>query len=166
MPILIRNTTFLSFFLPPILHSFLKKYWVSVTCKASNTVGNNASCVLLSHILLFSCSIVSDSLQPYELQQARLPCPSLPPRAGSNSCPLSWWHHPRISSFVAFSSCLQSSPAPGSFPVSQLLASGGQSIRVSASTSVLSMNIQDWFPLGWTGWISLQSKGFSRVFSK
>ena len=115
MPILIRNSTCLSFFLPPILHSFLKKYWVSVTCKASNTVGNNASCVLLSHILLFSCSVVSDSLQPYELQQARLPCPSLPPRAGSNSCPLSWRCHPTISSSVVPFSCPPSFPASGLF---------------------------------------------------
>ena len=90
-------------------------------CKAWNTVGNNTSCVLLSHILLlFSYPVVSDSLQPYELQHARLPGPSQPPRACSNSCPLRWWCHPTISSSVAFSSCLQSSPAPGSFPVSQL----------------------------------------------
>ena len=112
----------------------------------------------------FSRSVVSDSLWPHGLQYARLPCPSPTPRACSNSCPSSWWCHPTtLSSVVPFSSCLQSFPASGSFPVSQLFASGGQSIAVS--TSVLAMNIQDWFPLGWTGWISLQSKGVSRVFS-
>ena len=96
----------------------------------------------------------------------RHPCPSPTPGACSNSCPSSWWCHPTISSSVVpFFYCLQSCPASGSFPVSQFFTSGGQSIGVSASTSVLPMNIQDWFPLGWTGWISLQSKGLSRVFS-
>ena len=121
----------------------------------------------------FSSIIQSNSLQPHGLQHARPPCPS--PTAGvySNSCPLSPWCHPAISSSViSFSSRLQSFPASGSFPVSQFSTSGGQSIGVSASTSVLSMNIQDWspsmniqdwFPLGWTGWISFQSKGLSRV---
>ena len=114
----------------------------------------------------FSHSVVSDSLQPHGLQHIRLPCPSPTPGACSNSCPSSWWCHPTISSSVIpFSSCLQSFPASGSFPMSQLLTSGGQSIGVSASTSVLPMNIQHWFPLGWTGWISLQFKGLSRVFS-
>ena len=114
----------------------------------------------------FSCSIVSDSLRPHELQHGRPPCPSPAPRAYPNSCPLSWWYHPTISSFViTFSSCLQSFPPSGSFPVSQLFASGGQSIGASASTSVLPVKTQDWSPLGWTGWISLQSKGLSRVFS-
>ena len=109
---------------------------------------------------------MSDSLWPHGLQHARLRCPSPSPRVCSNSCPLSRWCHPTISSSVApFSSCLQSFPASGSFPVSQLFASGGQSIEVSASASVLPMNIQDWFPLGLTGLISLLSKGFSRVFS-
>ena len=122
-------------------------------------------CLELS-ILLFSCSIVSDSLQPRGLQHARLPCLSPTPRAYSNSCPSSWWCHPTLSSSVIpFSSRLQSFPASGSFQMSQLFASGGQSIGVSASTSVLPMNIQDWFPLGRTGWIALQSKGLSRVFS-
>ena len=94
------------------------------------------------------------------------PCPSPTPGVYSNSCPLSWWCHPTISSSVIpFSSCLQSFPASGSFQMSQLFASGGQSIGVSASASVLPMNIQDWFPLGWTDWSSLQSKGLSRVFS-
>ena len=108
----------------------------------------------------------ANSLQPHGLQHARLPCPSPTPRACWNSCPSSWWCHPTISfSVVPFSFCLQSFPASGSFPVSQFFTSGGQSIRVSASASILPVNIPDWFPLGWTGWISLQSKGFSRVFS-
>ena len=108
-----------------------------------------------------------NSLWPHGLQHARLPCPSPTPGACSNSCPSSQWCHPTISSSVIpFSSCPQSFPASGSFPVSQLFASGGQSIGVSASASVLPMNIQDWiFPLRWTGWISLLSKGLSRVFS-
>ena len=114
----------------------------------------------------FSQSVVPDSLQPHELQHTRPPCSSPTPRVYSNSCPLCWWCHPTISSsVVAFSSCPQSLPASGSFQMSQLFASGGQSIRVSASTSVLPMNIQGWFPLGWTGWISLQSMGLSRLFS-
>ena len=114
----------------------------------------------------FSHSVMSDSLWPHGLQYTRLPCPSPTPGACSNSCSWSQWCHPTISSSVTlFSSCLQSFPASGSFPASQLFASGGQSIEVSASASVLPMNIQDWFPLGWTGWVSLQSKGLSRVFS-
>ena len=114
----------------------------------------------------FSHSVVSDSLWSHGLQHARPPWPSPIPRADSNSCPLSQWCHPTISSSaVPFSFCLQSFPASGSFPVSQFFASGGQSIGVSASASVLPMNIQDWFPLGWTGWFSMQSKGLSAVFS-
>ena len=114
----------------------------------------------------FSCSVVSDSLQPHELQHARPPCPSPTPGIYSNSCLLSQWCLPTISSFVVpFSSHLQSFSASGSFPMSQLFASGGQSIGVSALTSVLPTNTQDWCPLGWTGWISLQSKGLSRVYS-
>ena len=102
----------------------------------------------------------------YCMQHARPSCPSPTPRVYSNSCPLSQWCHPaNSSSVVPFSSCLQSFPASGSFQVSQFFASGGQSIGVSASASVLPINIQDWFPLGWTIWISLQSKGLSRVFS-
>ena len=114
---------------------------------------------------LFSCSVVSNSLRPGGLQQARLPCPSLSPRICSNLCLLSWWHHATISFSVALFSCLQSFPASGSFPMSWLFASGGQSIGASALASVLPMNIKGWFPLGLTGWISLQSKGLSRIFS-
>ena len=114
----------------------------------------------------FIRSVVSDSLRPHALQHTRLPCPSPTPGAYSKSCPLSWWCHPTISSSVIpFSSCLQSFPTSGSFLMSQLFASGGQNIGVSASTSVLPMDIQDWFPLGWTGWIFLQSKGLLRVLS-
>jgi len=114
----------------------------------------------------FSRSVVSDYLWPHGLQYSRLPCPSPTPGAYSNSCLLSWWCHPTISSFVIpFCSHLQSFPASGSLQMSQFFASGGQSIGVSASASVLPMNIQDWFPLGWTGWISLLYKGLSRVFS-
>ena len=116
-------------------------------------------------VVQFSHSVMFESLWPHELQHSRLPCPSPTPRAYSNSCPLSWWCHPTISSSViSFSSCLQSFPASGSLQMSQFFASGGQSIGVSASASVLPINIQDWFPLGWTGWISLLSKGLSRVF--
>ena len=114
----------------------------------------------------FSHSVMSNSLQPHELQHARPPCPSQTPRVHPNPCASSQWCHPTISSSVVpFSSCPQSFPASGSFPLSQLFTSGGQSIGVSASASVLPMNTQDWFPLEWTGWISLQSKGLSRVFS-
>ena len=120
----------------------------------------------ISGSVQFSHSVVSNSLPPHRLQQARLPCPSPTPRVLPNPCPLSQWCHPTISSSVIpFSSCPQSFPASGSFPLSQLFASGGQSIGASASTSVLPMNTQDWSPLGRTGWISLQSKGLSRVFS-
>ena len=114
----------------------------------------------------FSRSVVSDSLRPHESQHTRPPCPLPTPRVHSNSCPSSWRCHPAISfSVVPFSSCPQSLPASGSYPKSQLFAWGGQSIGVSASASVLPMNTQDWSPLGWTGWISLQPKGLSRVFS-
>ena len=114
----------------------------------------------------FTHSVLSNSLQPHGLQHARPPCPSPTPRVYSNSSPLSQWYHSIISSSVIpFASCLQSFPASGSFPISQFFASGGQSTGVSASASVLPMNIQDWFPIGWTGWFSLQSKGLSRVFS-
>ena len=114
----------------------------------------------------FSRSVVSDSLQPHEPQLSRPPCPAPTPGVYPNSCPLNRWCHPTISSSVIpFSSCLQSFPTSGFFQMSQFFTSRGQSIGVSASTSVLPMNTQDRSPLGWTGWISLQSKGLSRVFS-
>ena len=149
-------------------------------CKNGNTNDQRLLCrILLVHSdtlhikywfqfssIQFSCSVVSDSLQPHEPQHARPPCPSTTPRVHPNPCPSSRWCHPTISSSVIpFSSCLQSFPASGSFIMSQLFASGGQSIGVSASTSVLPMNTQDWSPSGWTGWISLQSRGLPRVFS-
>ena len=116
-----------------------------------------SSVQLLSHVWLFATPWIA-ACQP--------PCPSPTPGVHPNPCPLRWWCHPKISSSVVpFSSCLQSFPTSGSFQMSQLFASGGQNIGVSASISVLPMNTQDWSPLGWTGWISLQSKGLSRVFS-
>ena len=120
----------------------------------------------MATLLLFSRSVMSDSLQPHELQQARLPCPSPSPRASSNSCPLSRWCHPTVSSSVfSFSSSFNLSQYQGIFPMSYLFESGGQRIGVSASASVLAVNIQDCFPLGLTGLISLPCKGLSRVFS-
>ena len=131
-------------------------FFAKKTCRRSSSV----------QLVQFSYSVASDSLWPHGLQHTRFPCPSPTPRAYSNSCRSSRWCHPTISSSVVpFSFHLQSFPASGSVPVSPFFASGSQSIGVSASTSVLPMNTQDWFPLGWTGCISLQSKGFSRVFS-
>ena len=131
-------------------------------CQASCTISLliNSS---LSSVQSLSCVLHTTVVW---LQHARPSCPSSTPGVYSDSCPFSQWCHPTISSSVVpFSSRLQSFPASGSFQMSQLFTSGGQSIRVSASTSILPVNIQDWFPLGWTGWISLQSKGLSRVFS-
>ena len=123
-------------------------------------------CPLQFSSVQFSCSVVSDSLRPHGLQHSRLPCPSPTPRACSNSCPLNQWCHPTISSSVIpFSSYLQSFPVSGSFPVSQFFVSGSPRFGTSASASVLPMNLQDWFPLGLIGLISLQSKGLSRVIS-
>ena len=114
----------------------------------------------------FSHSVMSDFLWLHEPQHTRPPCPSPTPRVHRNPCPLSWLCHPTISSSVVpFSSCSQSFPPSGSFPISQFFASGGQSIGVPASTSVFPVNTQDWSPLGWTGWTSLQSKGLPRVFN-
>ena len=135
-----------------VMISMLKLYPPSFLCSFSS--------------VQFNGSVVFKYLWPHGLQHARLPCPSPTPRAYSNLCPLSQWCHPTISSSVVpFSSCLQSFPASGSCQMSQFFASDGQGIGVSASASVLPMNIQGWFPLGLTGWISLQSKGLSRVFS-
>ena len=137
--------------------------WKNQYCENNYTTQNH---LLIHCSVQFSRSVVSDSLWPHESQHARPPCPSQTPRVYSNSCPLSRWYHPAISSSVVpFSSCPQSLPASGSFPTSQLFASGGQSIGVWASASVLPMNTQDWCPLGLTGWISLHAKGLSRVFS-
>ena len=161
----IKSAT-LSFLPPSICHevmgldAMILVFWM-LSFKPTFSLSSSAfSSVQFSH------SVVSDSLWIHGLQHARPPWPS--PTAGvySDSCPLSQWCHPTISSSVIpFSSCPQSSPASGSFQMSQLFASGGQSTRVSASTSVLPMNIQNWFSLGWTGWISLQSQGLWRVFS-
>ena len=130
---------------------------ISVLCNPGNH---------MFKLVQFSRSVMSDSLWPHEPQHTRPHCPSSTARVYPNPCPLSRWCHPSISSSVVpFSSCPQSFPASGSFLMSQLFTSGGQSIGVSASTSVLPMNIQDWSPLGWTGWISLPSKGLSRVLS-
>ena len=128
---------------------------------------HSVECVLaLPYLVQFSCSVVSNSLQCHGLQHARPPCPSSTPRVYSDSRPLSWWCHPTISSSVIPFSChLQSFSASGSFQMSQFFASGGWSIGVSALTSVLPLNIQDLFPLGWTGWVSLLCKGLTRVFS-
>ena len=137
-------------------------YWI---CNTSSLVFHYLqpnACLTIQ----FSYSVVSDSLWPHGLQYAMLPSPSPTPGVYSNSCPLSWRCHPNISSSVIpFPSHLQSFPASGSFPLSQFFLPGGQSIGASALASVLPMNIQDRFPLGWTGWICLQSKRFSRVFS-
>ena len=144
----------------------------SVICN-SQTRAYNYRCKVFQRLfsstissVQFSHSVVSNSLRPHELQHTRPLCPSQTPGVYSNSCPSSRWCHPAISSSVIpFSSCPQSLPGSGSFPVSQLFTSGGQSIGVSASASLLPMNTQDWSPLGWIGWISSQSKGRSRVFS-
>ena len=126
----------------------------------ANRWGNtgNSSWLYFFSSVQFSLSVMPDSLRPRELQHARPPCPSPTAIVHPNPCPLTCWCHPTISSFaIPFSSCSQSFPASGSFQMSQLFASGGQSIGVSASTSVLPMNTQDWSPLGWTGWISLRA---------
>ena len=142
-----------SFLLGILLREKLWLYWTATSLVSISSVQ-------------FSCSVMSDSLWPHEPQHARPPCPSPTPRVHSNSCPSSRWCHPAISSSVVpFASCLKSFPTSGSFQMSQFFASGGQNIGVSASTSVFPLNTQDWSPLGWTGWMSLQSKGLSRVFS-
>ena len=153
-------------FQPPLSMGFsMQKYWSGLpfpTPKSVILVYKMTNVSMLHY--QFSHPVVSDSLWPHGLQHTRLSCPSPTPGVYSNSCPSSQWCHPTISSSIAPFSCLQFFPASGSFPTSQIFSSGGRSIGVSAS-SVLPMNIQDWFPLGWTGWISLQSKRFSRIFS-
>ena len=144
-----------------MIHSFpIQNARIFFTYRKIYQLSNKNVSIQLSSVAQ-SCS----TLRPYGLQHARPPCLSPTPRVYPNSCPLSQWCHPTISSFVIPFSCLQSFPASGSFQMSQFFAPGGQSIGVSASAPVLPMNIQDWFPLGWTGLISLQSKGLSRVFS-
>ena len=143
-----------------LMDVFYAHPWISVP--QFKVCCNTGTCYLCS--VQFSCSVMSDSLWPHEPQHARPPCPSPTLRVHPNPCPLCWWCHPTISSSVIrFSSCPQSFPASGSFQMSQLSASGGQSIGVSASASVLPMNTQDWSPWGWTGWISLQFKGLSSL---
>ena len=146
-----------------LLHN--KCWWYQITLRLPKSLLHPPYKFLGFSSVQFSRSVMSNSLQPHESQHARPPCPSPTPGVYSNSCPSSWWCHPAISSSVVpFSSCPQSLLASGSFPMSQLFTWGGQSVGVSASTSVLPMNTQDWSS-GWTGWISLQSKGLSRVFS-
>ena len=138
----------------------MKQWEIKQFNQGSEGWGPNPGSVQFSH------SIVYNALWPHGLQLARFPCPSPTPGACSNSCRWSLWCHPTISSSVIpFSSCLQPFPASGSFPKSQFFTPGGQSIVASASASVLPMNIQDWFPWGWTDWISMQSKGLLRIFS-
>ena len=145
------------------LKAALFGFWINTVCYKFGEKKMFLSLKLVS--VQFSRSVVSDSLWSHELQHARPPCPSPTPGIYSNSCSLSRWCHPTISSSVIPFSCPQSFPASGSFPMSQFFTSGVQRIGVSPSAAVLPVNIQDWFPLGWTGWISLLSKGLSRVFS-
>ena len=146
--------------------TFLTTFFTLLSFRNSSWLNGLSTFLRMPLRLLFSCSVVSYSLQPHGLQHTRLPCPSQSPRVCSDSSPLSQWCHPTISlSLIPFSSCFQSFPASESFPVSWPFTSIGQSIGASASVSVLPMNIQDWFPLGLTGLISLQSKGLSGVFS-
>ena len=136
------------------------------TACCSNTKPPGVALSSRENPVQFSCSVMPNSLRPHGLQDTRPPCLLPTPGVYSNSCQLSrWWHPAILSSVVPFSSCLQSFPASGSLPMTEFFASGGQSTGVSTSVSVLPVNIQDWFPFGWTGWISLQSKGLSRVFS-
>ena len=159
-----------------LLISYLFYIWYCICLNATLSICPHSFPPRLQNLFLMSLylfslvqvsrSLVSDFLQPHESQHARPPCPSPAPWAHPKPCPSTRWCHPAISSSVVpFSSCPQSLPASGSFPMSQLFASGGQSTRISALASVLPMNTQDWSPLGWTGWIFLQSKGLSRVFS-
>ena len=151
-----------------ILLNALNEACVALMPKLDKGITRKEKCgpIYLMSINQFSRSVMSDSLRPHESQHARPPCQSPTPGVYLNSCPSRRWCHPAISSSVVpFSSCPQSLPASGSFPMSQLFAWGGQNIGVSASASVLPMNTQDWSPLGWIVWISLQAKGLSRVFS-
>ena len=164
------NNSFCSAFLSLYLNwnSTLGSSYVISKLTPLNSSFHNSGSIFYIYIYVMSVqfchSVMSDSLRPHGLQHARFLCPSPTPRACSNSCALSWWWHATISSsIVPFSSCLQSFPASGSFQMSHFLASGGQSIGISASASVLLLNIQDWFPLALTGWISLLYKGLSKI---
>ena len=145
------------------LHNFVNTYCVLFFGQQISQWVSGANCDF--ELLLFSHYVMSDYLRSHGLQHARFPCFSLSPRVCSDSCPLSWWSSITISSSAAASFCFQSFPASGSFPTSWLITSGGQSIGASPAASDLPMNIQDWFPLGLTGFISFLSKGLSRVFS-
>ena len=157
---LLTNFKQVSYFWASVLPMYKQELdWAD---RSSNLLSSNLKVFALALCLSlqFSCSVMSNSLWPHGLQHTRLPCPSPTPRDYSNSCPSSQWYHPTISSSgVPFPSCLQTFPASGSFPMSQFFLSGSQSIGVSASALVLPKNIRDWFPLGLTGLISLQSKG-------
>ena len=142
-------------FVPPSLGFSRQEYWSGLPLPSP----------IYAVSVQFSCSVVSSSLRPHESQHARPPCPSLTPRAHSNSRPSSWWCHPAISSSVVPFSCPQSLQVSESFPMSQLFSSGGQSMGLSALAPVLPKNTQDWSPLEWTGWIASKSKGLSSVFS-
>ena len=149
-----------------ILWNFISALFYTIPLKNCILFCSTKPILLIFPLLLFCHQLVSDSLRPHGLQHDKLPCPSLSPGVVSNSCPLSQWCHPTISSSVtSLSPCPQSFPASGSFPISQFFTSSGQSIGASASVSILPMNIWGWFPLGLTGLISLQSEGLSRVFS-
>ena len=159
-----------SFSVVSLFHAGILPYnlWLLKTIRILTLSSGRSQPMLLWYGVPFSSVqllSLSDSMRPHGLQDARLSCPSLTPGVYSNPCPLSRWYHPNISFSVIPFSCLQSFPASGSFQMIQFFTSSGQSIGISASASVFLMNIQDWFPLGWTGWISLQSKGLSRVFS-
>ena len=161
----LKAKTFLLVFVFVCVCNFTVSFFVDMCIYLHRYVHPEKSTSVQFSSVHFSRSVVSNSLHPHELQHASPPCPSPTPRVHSNSCSLSQWCHPAISSSVVpFSFCLQSFPASESFQLSQFFASGGQSIGASASTSVLPMNIQGWFPLGWTAWISLLFNGLSRVF--
>ena len=150
----------------PLRHSCPCPWVIAHSFPQIHTLHDLSISVVLIPVSQFSRSVMSNSLWPHGLQHVRPPCPSPTPGAYSNSCPLTQWCHPNISSSVVpFSTRLQYFPAIQSFPMSQFFMSAGQSTGVSASASVLPMNIQDWLPIGWTGWVSLQSKRLTRVFS-
>ena len=162
----VMNLVFWMFRIFVFLLLFIYFFWQIIALQIFVVFCQTSTWINHQSVSQFSCSVMSDSLRPHESQHSRPPCPSPNPGVHSNSCPSSrWWYSAISASVIPFSSCPQSLPGSGSFPMSQLFSWGGQSIGVSALASVLPMNSQDWSPLGWTGWISLQSKGLSRVFS-